>query len=137
MATLWKLGDIPYDELVRLVANHLIVQQFKFHSHFRKQGQSVANFVAELRQLSEHCDFGTVLDDMLHDRLVCSINNDAIQHRLLGETPPLTFKKALEISIAVHQVKITLGDHTMQMIANVKMLFAMRVVKRDAKSAVV
>ncbi|XP_042372461.1 uncharacterized protein K02A2.6-like [Plectropomus leopardus] len=104
LATPRKPGDIPYEELVALVANHhnpkpsVIVQRFKFHSHFRKQGQSVANFVAELRQLSEHCDFGTVLDDMLRDRLVCGINNDAIQRRLLGETPPLTFKKALEIS---------------------------------------
>ncbi|KAM3602656.1 uncharacterized protein V6R79_008254 [Siganus canaliculatus] len=30
--------------------------------------------------------------------LVCGINNDATQRRLLGEAPPLTFKKALEIS---------------------------------------
>ena len=91
-------GDIPYDELVGLVVTHhnpkpsVIVQRFKFHSHFRKQGQSVTNFVAELWQLSEHCDFGTVLEDMLRDRLVCGINNDAIQRRFLGETPPLTFK---------------------------------------------
>ena len=28
---------------------------------------------------------------------MCGINNDAIQRCLLGETPPLTFKKALEI----------------------------------------
>ncbi|XP_061883310.1 uncharacterized protein K02A2.6-like isoform X1 [Entelurus aequoreus] len=104
LATPRKPGEIPYDDLVTLVGNHhnpkpsVIVQRFKFHSYFRRQGQSVANFVAELRQLSEHCDFGAVLDDMLRDRLVCGINNDATQRRLLGETPPLTFKKALEIS---------------------------------------
>ena len=127
-ATPRKPGEIPY-ELVRLVGNHhnpkpsVIVQQFKFHSFFRKQGQSVANFVVELRQLSVHCDFGAVLDDMLRDRLVCGINNDAIQRRLLGETTPLSFKKALEIfhgmemaannvrdirvpqAVAVHQVR--------------------------------
>ena len=112
LATPRKPGEIPYDELVALVGNHhnpkpsVIVQRFKFHSHFRKQGQSVSAFVAELRQLSEHCDFGTVLDDMLRDRLVCGINNDTIQRRLLGETPPLTFKKALGIS------------HGMEMAAN-------------------
>ena len=70
LATPWKPGEIPYDELVLLVVNHhnpkpsVIVQRFKFHSFFQKQGQSVANFVAELRQLSEHCDFGAVFDDM-------------------------------------------------------------------------
>nr|XP_023665672.1 LOW QUALITY PROTEIN: uncharacterized protein K02A2.6-like [Paramormyrops kingsleyae] len=104
LATPRKPGEVPYKELVQLVSNHhnpkpsVIVQRFKFHSRFRKSGQSVANFVAELRQLSEHCDFGAVLDDMLRDRLVCGVNDDAIQRRLLGETPPLTFKKAFEIS---------------------------------------
>lgn len=55
-----KLGKIPYDELVQLMGNHnpkpsVTVQRFKFHSHFRKLGQSVANVVAELRQLSGQC----------------------------------------------------------------------------------
>lgn len=98
-----KLVEIEYTELVKLVGNHhnpkplVIVQCFKFHSHFRKSRQSVANFIAELQQLSEDCDFKDVLNDMLHDRLVCSINNDTIQRCLLEETPPLAFKKALEI----------------------------------------
>ncbi|XP_048105239.1 uncharacterized protein LOC125298505 isoform X2 [Alosa alosa] len=105
LATPKKPGEIDYTELVKLVGNHhnpkpsVIVQRFKLHSHFRKSGQSVANFVAELWQLSEHCDYKDVLDDMLRDRLVCGINNDAIQRRLLGETPPL--KKALEISFGM------------------------------------
>ncbi|XP_024921034.1 uncharacterized protein K02A2.6-like [Cynoglossus semilaevis] len=105
LATPQKPGEIPYANLVKLVRDHhnpkpsVIVQRFKFHSHFRKAGKSVANFVAELRQLSAHCEFGAVLDDMLRDRLVCGINDDAIQRRLLSETSPiLTFKKALEIS---------------------------------------
>ncbi|XP_072107862.1 uncharacterized protein [Mobula birostris] len=116
-----KQGYIPYDELVKLVGNHynpkpsVIVQWCKFHSRFRKPGQSVASFVAKLRQLLEHCDFGAVLDDMLYDRLVCSINNDGIQRRLLGETPPLTFKKALEIAqgteMAANNAKDTQKGH--------------------------
>ena len=32
---------------------------------------SVSQFVAELRKLSEHCDFVNSLEDMLRDRLVC------------------------------------------------------------------
>lgn len=135
LATPRKPEEIPYNELLALVGNHhnpkpsVVVQRFTFHSHFRKPGQTVANFVAELRQFSEHCDFGPVLDDMLRDRLVCGINNDAIQRHLLGEAPPLTFKKALEISqgmkiaannakdiqkgngtaVAVHQVSKDMG----------------------------
>lgn len=56
-------------------------------------------FVAELRRLTEYCDFGASLDDMLRDRLVCGINDERIQRRLLGE-PTLTFARALELSQA-------------------------------------
>lgn len=91
----------PYNELVTLVGNHynlkpsVIVQRFKFHSHFTKQSQTAANFVSELWQFSRS---SFQLDNVLRGRLVCSINNDNKQRCLLGETPPLTFKKALEIS---------------------------------------
>ena len=37
---------------------------------------------------------------MLHDRLVCGIENNHIQRRLLAE-PGLTLEKAVEISIAM------------------------------------
>ncbi|CAI5657334.1 unnamed protein product [Oreochromis niloticus] len=101
-----KPGDFGFKELVTLVQNHhcpkpsVIVQRFKFHTHSRKPGVSVAAYVTELRQLSEHCEFGGVLDDMLRDRLVCGINDDGMQRRLLGE-PTLDFKKALEIAQAI------------------------------------
>ncbi|KAL3974523.1 interleukin 1 receptor-like 1 [Sarotherodon galilaeus] len=89
-----KPGDFSFKELVMLVQNHhcpkpsMIVQQFKFHTHSRKPGVSVAAYVAELRQLSEHCEFGGVLDDMLCNRLVCGINDDGMQ--------PLEIAQAVE-----------------------------------------
>ena len=45
----------------------------------------MAAFVAGLRQLSEHCEFGTTLEDMIRDRLVCGVANSSIQRRLLAE----------------------------------------------------
>lgn len=78
----------------------VIVQRFKFHSKSRQTGQSVSSFVVELRRLSEFCEFGTVLDDMLRDRLVCGINDDCIQKRLLAETN-LTLAKAVELATSM------------------------------------
>ena len=46
-------------------------------------------FLAELRHLSEHCEFGITLDEMLRDRLVCVVRYIRIQRRLLAE-PKLT-----------------------------------------------
>ena len=55
--------------------------------------------MAELRKLTEHCNFGKSLPEMLRDRLVCGINNKKIQRRLLVERE-LTLKKAEEIALA-------------------------------------
>ncbi len=54
-------------------------------------------FVLELRSLAEFCNFGDTLEVMLRDRLVCRINNNRMQQRLLSE-PKLTFKRALELA---------------------------------------
>ena len=56
-----------------------------------------ADFVAELRRLAEDCNFENALERMLRDRIVCGINDDAIQKKLLGEGK-LTCKRAVELA---------------------------------------
>ena len=102
--------DLPstksFDEIVEAAGKHFnpkpssIVQRFRFNSRVRKEGESVADFVAQLRQLSEHCQFGDTLSDMLRDRIVCGINDQRIQRRLLAESN-LTLTKAMELSLAM------------------------------------
>ena len=80
-----KSGDKSYDDLVALIMKHysptpsIIVQLYKFHTTVRNQGESIANFVADLRNIAKHCEFNGALDDMLRDRLVCSVNEPKIQ----------------------------------------------------------
>ena len=57
-------------------------------------------YVAELHSLTEHCNFGSTLNTMLRDRLVCGVNNDSIQKRLLSESA-LTFEDALKIATSM------------------------------------
>ena len=57
----------------------------------------MATYVAELKKLAEHCSYGDTLNEMLRDCLVCGINDDRIQLRLLGE-PRLTYQKAMELA---------------------------------------
>ena len=56
--------------------------------------------MASVRQLSEVCEIGDILEAMLRDRLVCGVNDDRIQRRLLAE-PELTFGKALQLAQAI------------------------------------
>ncbi len=101
-----KPAEKSFAELVALVKSHyspkpsVIVQRFQFHSRMQQTGESVAAFVAELRQLSEFCEFGDSLEDMLRDRLVCGIASSSIQRRLLSETE-LTLVKALDLAQAI------------------------------------
>lgn len=60
----------------------------------------MSDFIATLRKLADSCDFKTVLNDMLRDRLVCGINNDLMQTRLL-EDAELTFEKAVKVVVAM------------------------------------
>ena len=98
-----KPGDKSYRALVKLLTEHYrptpseTVQRFKFHSRSRKPGESVANFVAELRVLAEFCNFGSSLEEMLRNQIVCSISDSAVQRRLLGEVP-LSLEKALQLA---------------------------------------
>ena len=55
--------------------------------------------MAQLRKLSEHCQYGASLDDMLHDRLVCGLRDVKIQRQLLARTK-LTFKEAFDLTQA-------------------------------------
>lgn len=50
--------------------------------------------MAELRRPAQDCNFGDALTVMLRDRLVCGINDDRIQQRLLSEDG-LSFETAL------------------------------------------
>ena len=98
-----KPGEESFEDLVERLSKHYrpapseIVERCKFHSRYRRPGEFVATFVAELRCLSEFCNLGTVLENMLRDRLVCGINDDAMQKRLLAESK-LTYKRAIELA---------------------------------------
>ena len=86
-----------------------IVERFKFHNRSRTEGEGVAEFLEGLQKLSEHCNFGETLDNMLKDRLMCGINDAKIQRRLLAE-PELTLKKAIDLALALESASNNLLD---------------------------
>ena len=101
-----RLKDIKYDDLVQTLSEHYdpvpssIVQRYKFYNRNRKEGESIAKFVAALREIAKYCDYKETQNMMLRDRLVCGVNHRGIQTRLLAEKE-LTFEKALEIALSV------------------------------------
>ena len=101
-----KLTEKSFDEIVKVIADHhqpppsMIVQRFTFNSRCRHSGESISSYIAELRKLSEHCEYGDALNDMLQDRLVCGFDNQRMQRRLLQEVK-LTFTQARDMVLAM------------------------------------
>ena len=64
-----------FDVIVKLLDNHLspkplvIAERFRFHKRDQKDRESIPVYVAELRKLSEHCDFKANFDENLQDIL--------------------------------------------------------------------
>lgn len=103
--------DESFDVIVAAVTKHCspppssIVQRFRFNTRIRATNESVADYVAVVRQLTEFCEFGDTVDNMIRDRLVCGINDDRIQRRLLAE-PKLDFAKALQLALAMESAAL-------------------------------
>ena len=92
-----------FDEIVAVLTQHyepkplIIAERFHFHKRNQAAGESVAEFIAELRRLAKHCEFKTFLEEALRDRFVCGLNKKAIQNKLLTEKD-LTLARALQIA---------------------------------------
>ena len=97
--------DKDYKDLVKALEGHyepkplVIAERFNFYQRRQQQGESIANFVADLRRLTTKCEFGDFLDQALRDRFVCGISNESLQKKLLTEDhKKLTFAKAVDLA---------------------------------------
>lgn len=60
--------------------------------------------MSELQKLSEFCEYGESLDDMLSDRLMCGLAERWVQQCLLAEED-LTFNRSMKIAQGMELVK--------------------------------
>ena len=101
-----EIDDAPYADLVALVKGYYeptpskIVQRYKFNTRVRSSGESIAAFVAALREIAQHCGYGDSLSEMLRDRLVCGVQHDGIQKKLLA-TKNLTYTQAFDYATSM------------------------------------
>ena len=67
-----------------------------FNNRNQLPGEPIDHFVTDLRTKAKTCEFGTLTDSLIRDRIVEGVLDDGIRSRLLRETS-LTLQKALDI----------------------------------------
>ena len=70
-------------------------EKYKFFSRAQESGESIDQYVTILRKLCETCEFGTLKNSLIKDRIVLGVNNTKTRERLLW-VPDLTLPKALD-----------------------------------------
>lgn len=112
--------SLTYEQVKSTLKNHyapavsVIGERFRFNKCMQKPNQSISNYIVEIKKLAASCNFGEYLNDALRDRLVCGINSEAVQKKLLSDSE-LTFERACTIALsselADNQVRI-LGNES-------------------------
>ena len=55
----------------------------KFFTRIQEEGESIEKFVTDLKLLPATCNFGTLHDSLIHDRVICGIRNSTLREELL------------------------------------------------------
>ncbi|KAF8791648.1 uncharacterized protein K02A2.6-like [Argiope bruennichi] len=115
-------SELTYQDIVKLLSEHLnpkpleMTERFRFYKRKQFEGESIANYCAELQKLSIHCNFGNNLSTMLRDKLVMGLKNENIQKKLLAEDK-LTYEKAKSIAFAMESAQRDVCEIQNQMVS--------------------
>lgn len=75
---------------------NIIVERHKFNTRFQNQGEPFESYVTDLRIKAKSCNFGTLQDELIRDRLVCGIIDDNLRKIMLRDSE-LTLAKAISV----------------------------------------
>ena len=77
-----------------VVKRNVIFERSKFNLRSQQDSESVDNFLADLYCLAEYCEFGTLRDNLIVDRIVVGIKDKKLSEQLQLDSK-LTLEKAI------------------------------------------
>ena len=96
-----KPEELNFSEIVDTLAQHanpkplIIAKRYKFHNAEEEESESVWQYLADLRKLSETCKLALYREEAIRERFVCGLRLQLIQPKLLPEAT-LTLHTAVE-----------------------------------------
>ena len=116
--------DISYDDICAVLSAHFvpdkieIAERFRFYQRKQQPGESVATFIAALRNLSKDCAFGAFLQQALRDAFVIGLLNPKIQTALLADKN-LTLDSALTLATSMEAAALKTRELRQTPISNI------------------
>ena len=96
-----------YQETVALLTDHFTGQQrvllrrYKLRRRLQRPGESVRNYVANLRDMARLCDYGALQEQLIRDQFIEGILCEKTRERLLLESDNLTLGRTVDIALQV------------------------------------
>ncbi|XP_037279677.1 uncharacterized protein LOC119172626 [Rhipicephalus microplus] len=106
-----KPSSLSYEEVVSTLNEHYdpspneISESFKFFHRNQQEGESVQAFIVEIRKLAHNCNFSSMLERMLRDRIVCGVRSKNLQKQLLAKKD-LTLAEAEALALAAESAEL-------------------------------
>ena len=88
---------------------NVIYERYKFNNRSQEQTESIDTYENALRALAETCDFGALKDQLIRDRIVCGVRDNAVRRKLLQESK-LTLEKCVDICRAAEATSAQLKE---------------------------
>ena len=73
-----------------------IYERYQFNKRDQESSESIDSYVAALRTLAKTCNYGSLLDSLIRDRIMVGIKDNGTRKRLLQEAK-LTLNKCIDI----------------------------------------
>ncbi|ROL50856.1 Retrovirus-related Pol polyprotein from transposon opus [Anabarilius grahami] len=105
LGTISDTGENTYEQSVTALNEHFAAPQsvlllrFIFRRRHQLPGESVHQYVANLRGLANSCKFGGLHDEMIRDQLIEHTSDNKIRETLLLQPDDLTLSRAIAVAV--------------------------------------
>lgn len=96
-------SEATFEELLDAFNTHynarknIIVERAKFNKRTQRQGEPVEEFIQDVHRLADECNFGTLKDELIRDRIVVGVADDTLSDELQSKAE-LTLTSAMQLS---------------------------------------
>ncbi|XP_033731751.1 uncharacterized protein K02A2.6-like [Pecten maximus] len=96
-----------------------IYERYLFNRREQEQSENIDTYVSALRKLAKTCNYGTLEDNLIRDRIVIGVRDNTTRKKLLQESQ-LTLTKCIDLCRANEKTSMQLKDIAQEDIHYVK-----------------